>query len=667
MKKTFRILLVIYAVILFIPIFSSMNNEVFTNKVYAEKKMENTIDIQISQNINALDQNKTVKIIQDVMNEFNSDIFFTKHNNNRYDKYIYLTSHDYLSTTHFEYNKKITLLTSSQFMVVKPLEEIINQNSLSGLATVRCQKKQEEMIVHKLSALLDCDINKIDDTRDNININIFVILTIFSFTVLLSIIIIYDQFHKYKLFSIKKLHGYSYTRIWWHEIKPILLNQSIILFTVITISSLVVTRQMTTDTFQLMYRNYKVILMTIIITFIIASIISIGFRKINIISYLKGNHISKKFIFFNSIVLFLLIFMSLSLFSQGKDYAISIISKINNHEQWETMKDYYIVPMIQQPDAQPEIAGKQWLKDNKNLFIELNHKGSIFADFDDFVDDGSIVDGYYYESRVGYVNNEYLKQNNVVDRNNKIIQVDNNEISLVILLPDNHKYQEEFIIKDAKTIDYENVKILYYKSDIPLFTYNTRINNHYSNSLQNIVLYVRTDKNGFDSDYDRVLAYKNNPFKIKVKDKNELKDILSKHHLDSYYIGCTTAYDDMAQLQNNEIVMFSLILVSCTIIVVLITKALYQQIYAYISIYQKKIAVKYIHGYSTFKIYKYFIFIHIIGFIILDILMILLKFDVLYTQFAIALVMIYWGIILYLCIYSRRKIYISQILKGEGL
>lgn len=106
MKKTFRILLVIYAVILFIPIFSSMNNEVFTNKVYAEKKMENTIDIQISQNINALDQNKTVKIIQDVMNEFNSDIFFTKHNNNRYDKYIYLTSHDYLSTTHFEYNKK---------------------------------------------------------------------------------------------------------------------------------------------------------------------------------------------------------------------------------------------------------------------------------------------------------------------------------------------------------------------------------------------------------------------------------------------------------------------------------------------------------------------------------------------------------------------------------
>ena len=667
MKKTLKILLFFYAIILFIPIFSSMNNEVFHNKIYAEKNMDNTIDIQISQDINVFNQNEVIQTIKDVMNEFQSDIFFTKSHNNIYNKYIYLTSNEYLTTNHYQYNKKITLLTSTRYMIIKPLEDIINQNSLSGLATIQCQKNQEEIIINKLSALLDCDVTKIDSTNDSTNINMFVVLTISAFTILLSIIIIYDQFHKYKLFSIKKLHGYSYIRIWWHEIKPILLNQTIILLTVATIASLITTRQLTADTLELLLRNYKVILITVIVTFIIASLINLGFKKINIIAYIKGNHVSKKFLFFNSFILFLLIFISLSLCSYGKDYAISIISKINNHEQWEVMKDYYIVPTIQQPDNQPEIAGNQWLESNKKLFIELSHSGSIYADFTDFIDDGSIVDGYYYEPRIAYVNNEYLKQNNVIDSNNKLIQVDNDEMSMIILLPDNQKYQEEYIIKDANAMDYKNVKILYYKSNLNLFTYNTKINNNYTNSLQNIVLYVLTDKNGFDSDYDRILAYKSNPFKIKIKNKNELKGILNQYHLNDYYIGCTTAYDDMAQLQNNEMAMLGMIIVSCGIIIVLITKSLYQQIYAYISIHQKEIAIKYIHGYSTWKIYKSFILAHIIGFVILDIIMTILNFGLLYTQISIGVMMIYWFIILYLCIHFKKKHYISHILKGEEL
>ena len=49
---------------------------------------------------------------------------------------------------------------------------------------------------------------------------------------------------------------------------------------------------------------------------------------------------------------------------------------------------------------------------------------AIYADFNDFINDGSIEEGYYYQGAVAYVNNEYLKVNKIVDSHGKLIQID---------------------------------------------------------------------------------------------------------------------------------------------------------------------------------------------------------------------------------------------------
>ena len=67
--------------------------------------------------------------------------------------------------------------------------------------------------------------------------------------------------------------------------------------------------------------------------------------------------------------------------------------------QWETTKDYYIIPAIQQTEDGDTIAQSAWLKNTKKAFIELNRHEAIYADFNDFINDGSIEEGYYYPAK----------------------------------------------------------------------------------------------------------------------------------------------------------------------------------------------------------------------------------------------------------------------------
>lgn len=73
-----------------------------------------------------------------------------------------------------------------------------------------------------------------------------------------------------------------------------------------------------------------------------------------------------------------------------------------------------------------------------------------------------------------------------------------------------------------KNIGYQkndDVIFVYYKSGQGFFSYNSKVINQHTNTLENIVLSVRTENNGDDIDYDRIMGYKGNPLKIKVSQK----------------------------------------------------------------------------------------------------------------------------------------------------
>ena len=130
------------------------------------------------------------------------------------------------------------------------------------------------------------------------------------------------------------------------------------------------------------------------------------------------------------------------------------------------------------------------VKNSKKAFIELSHQGAIYADFNDYFDDGSIEEGYYYQSRIPIVNNEYLKVNKIVNSQGKVICIDEKEERQVLLVPDDDKYDKVRLAEDIKNIGYEKMMMLFlFIINVnKVFSYNSRVIHDYTNSLKILLL-----------------------------------------------------------------------------------------------------------------------------------------------------------------------------------
>lgn len=668
MKKALRILLVIYAVVLFVPQFAQAGIKDFQNKVYAENQLDNVMTIQIDQNIKAKNSQNVLDSIKDVMNEYHSSIFFTKNDHNHYHKYIYTNNNDYFDVLGVRGYQSVQLLQSQYQLDIHPLDQIVEKYSFNGEARIVSRQNNTKLIKESLEKVLDIDINVVSHDNSSIDSMTFVILVIFSFTILLLLIIIYDQYQKYKLFSVKKLHGFSNGDIWLDEIGQILIDSSCILFPCYTILSLIMTQKINRDVIKFILSGYQTIVISIVFIFAFSSLIIIVFSHVKIIDYLKGKHISSTFLYFNQLILFLLIMIGIFLSLHATDYVESIISRINNAIQWETTKDYYIIPTIQQGDEEDIIAESTWLENTKNAFIELNRHGAIYADFNDFINDGSIVEGYYYQGEVAYVNNEYLKVNKIVDYQGNLIQIDEKEEKQVMLIPDNNMYDEKRLSDDVKNIGYkknDNVIFVYYKSGQDFFSYNSKVINQHTNSLKNIVLSVRTENNGDNIDYDRIMGYKGNPLKIKISQKSQLLSLLKKYGLEKYPVQIISAYDDMAELNNNEIMTVTCVMATVGLILILVGKAVQQSLYCFVHKNQKLIAVKKLHGFSLFKQYNHYFILNLMMYVLIMGIFIVLQYNVFMIVLLMGLIIIFWIFIFIKKIRKSKKYYTSSILKGE--
>lgn len=194
----------IYAVVLFIPQFAQAGIKDFQNKVYAENQLDHVMTIQIDQNIKTKNSQDVLDNIKDVMNEYHSSIFFTKKDYNHYYKYIYTNDNDYFDVLGIKEYQSVELLQYQYQLDIYPLDQIIENDSFNGEARIVSHQDNTKQIKESLEKVLDIDINTVSHDNSSIDSMPFVIMVIFAFTVLLLIIIIYDQYQKYKLFSIKK-------------------------------------------------------------------------------------------------------------------------------------------------------------------------------------------------------------------------------------------------------------------------------------------------------------------------------------------------------------------------------------------------------------------------------------------------------------------------------
>ena len=670
MKKTLRILVAIYTIVLFVPQFAQAGIRDFENKIYAEKQFENVMTIQIGQDIKTQNSQNVLSHIKGVMDEYHSSIFFTKNESNKYHKYIYTNSQDYFQKLGINGYQSIDLLQSQYSLDIQPLDNIVEKHSVNGEAVIVCNQTQSKRIKEALENVLDTQIDIVNDEMNTMDYSMFAILIMISFTILLLLIIIYDMYQKYKLFSVKKLCGFSHGDLWLDEITRLLMTCICILFPGYTFLTFIMTQKLNDDVIQFLMTSYQMVIIAIVLIFVFASVAILIFSHVKIGEYLKGKSISDSFLYFNQFIMALLIMVGIMLSMNATSYIESIMARIYNSSQWETMQNYYIIPTIQQTEGDESIAQSEWLKNSKKAFIELSHQGTIYADFNDYFDDGSIEEGYYYQSRIPIVNNEYLKVNKIVNSQGKVICIDEKEERQVLLVPDDDKYDKVRLAEDIKNIGYEkndDVIFVYYKCQQSFFSYNSRVIHDYTNSLKNIVVAVRTENNGDDIDYDRIMGYKGNPLKIKAKDKNEVISVLKKYGLEKYPVQVISAYDDMADLNNNEMITTICLILTIGLLIVLMGKAIYQGLYCYVNINQKLIAVKKLHGFSLLKQYDRYFLLNLSMFFFIAFALIFLQYHILMVLLFVMFAILYWITLFVIKIKRSKEYYTSSILKGESL
>lgn len=670
MKKTLRILVAIYTIVLFVPQFAQAGIRDFENKVYAEKQFENVMTIQIGQDIKTQNSQNVLSHIKGVMDEYHSSIFFTKNESNKYHKYIYTNSQDYFQKLGINGYQSIDLLQSQYSLDIQPLDNIVEKHSVNGEAIIVCNQTQSKRIKEALENVLDTQIDIVNDEMNTMDYSMFAILIMISFTILLLLIIIYDMYQKYKLFSVKKLCGFSHGDIWLDEITRLLMTCICILFPGYTFLTFIMTQKLNDDVIQFLMTSYQMMIIATVLIFVFASVAILIFSHVKIGEYLKGKSISDSFLYFNQFIMALLIMVGIILSMNATSYIESIMARIHNSSQWETMQNYYIIPTIQQTEGDESIAQSEWLKNSKKAFIELSHQGAIYADFNDYFDDGSIEEGYYYQSRIPIVNNEYLKVNKIVNSQGKVICIDEKEERQVLLVPDDDKYDKVRLAEDIKNIGYEkndDVIFVYYKCQQSFFSYNSRVIHDYTNSLKNIVVAVRTENNGDDIDYDRIMGYKGNPLKIKATDKNEVISVLKKYGLEKYPVQVISAYDDMADLNNNEMITTICLILTIGLLIVLMGKAIYQGLYCYVNKNQKLIAVKKLHGFSLLKQYDHYFLLNLGMFFFIAFALIFLQYHILMVLLFVMFAILYWITLFVIKIKKSKEYYTSSILKGESL
>ncbi len=231
----------------------------------------------------------------------------------------------------------------------------------------------------------------------------------------------------------------------------------------------------------------------------------------------------------------------------------------------------------------------------------FNKKGSILADF--YIYWPLMRERVVNEHPVDYerdkveVNPNYLKVNPIYDVEGEKINIDESETDYILLVP------EQYMTYETKIVEYYNnlangydrkpettdqgIKILWIKEDQKLFTYRIDINPINGNRVKNAIIRVITESNGKIRDYDRIIAYSGNPFKIKVDDplnpSASIRSKLREYGLSQYIADIPSVYDYVASevktITDRLLFLSVILLLTCGIIVLIIVHNIYNYFY----------------------------------------------------------------------------------------
>lgn len=653
MKKAIIIIFCILTCNFFSVSYTLTSHEYFNHIVYAEKELPDFYSIQIPHDIMNNDSTQILHTVENCLDKYQGNLFITKNKDNHYKKYVYLT-HDknqYLkSTPMFDHTFTFNIYT---------LDRLLSDGyQLEGEVHVTFPNEQSfNQFKNEMNAILHISIKDLNDSSGQVDYMIWIIICLAAFYFILVLVIIYDLLQNYKLFSIKRLEGYSLFSIGYDYICPIIQSQFLITFIGFFVLTLLVCRHINQSVIHFLIDHFLILFLFLSLTLIICVLMINRFKDVKAIDFLKNKGPSKTIIYFNQVVLFMMVLVILFLSSIGIETGYSLLSRMNNHNEWNTMKQYSILSEVSNVENSDLFTSQSFLNKQKELYQEFNSLGSLYADFNEYDKET------YTNTSMAYVNTNYLKKQVIQDIHGHTIHISEDEKKRVVLAPQNYSKKKIYKMTQAMSDTPHGIKIIYYKSNQKFFTYNSLIVSDYSNSITNPVVQVLTNENGSPEDYDVILGYKYNPYKIKGS-QERIHSILKKHDLDQYASKIITAYDEMSLLNHQEQTLFIAVIMISVALVSLMILMIYQNIHIFIQYHASLLAIETMEGYTPLSKYFYFVKSTVVLFISTFLISLLCHSYFIYTLIIHLILMTLWGMTYVLSIKKFERKNIIHLLKG---
>lgn len=439
-----------------------------------------------------------------------------------------------------------------------------------------------------------------------------IMIIVYITIVILGVITFYDIIMSSKKYAVKKLLGYNNTDLCIGSVAVIALLEAIAFALSAIILSLVLFSEknsLYSDFILHIIKSYGVVL---ILTIVLNAVPFVYLRCISISDAVKNRlpikAISRFNIIIKSVLSIVVIGFSINIIAQIRSYNNLNHSK---YDDWEKIHDYaYITNYIISNDSSWTGETDEDYSNFKKLYIELNEKGGIYADFCYFspLYAKEFKQTEFVPRMSVEVNTNYLKKFPVKDENGDNIEISENETDTIVIVPLKYKDKldeiTEYFSSDFSPTN--KTKLIWAENDQEYFTMlvDTAVDNY--NRIKDPILYVLTENNAEDYDY-QIVAQDN--YYIHVDDykdsQAEINNIFGKYYdLDEVkFVSCSIyeAVEDQIAQNSMMIKIYSVILLLTLIAEIMIS---IQNITIHIKHYVVHIAVKKILGYGFIDRYS---------------------------------------------------------------
>lgn len=704
MKKVTLLIISVIISLTFIVIYNNESEKSFNELLRFEEELENSYEVILPASITNQPQKEVYSKIKKVLNETNSNIYYSRIENQKKIKYIYVTKDEYinkLSIIGRNLNKsdmdtqnyistrdivdknqigKLNTFSKKIEYEIRPLNQLIESGYyLDGYVYINFNSNDNiDGLIDRLEKELqvkEISVNKTNGVELQ-NSSMYLLVNIILYIVII-LTIIYSLIKKYKKIAIEKLMGASNQEI----IFKLLKNNSMIYINIVIVISVVLSL-IFFENYNILYWQFigKLCCVYTIQLILLLTILFVIFqyvKKIKVANMLKNKKQTKEIIIINQVskIIFLVGFIIIIALCISQ-YKSTEITYTDSLKQWEELEGYYSIPTTINQSQGFMNDDKYW-EFCKNVYIDFSNGGGILADFSEYIPFTREIrekeTQYQYERDRVTVNPNYLEKYEIYDVFDNRIKIDESETDLIFLVPEKYKEKEKDIIemiKRRKEIEEtKEPRIIWTKNNQKLFSMMLEVNSEQGNMVEDPIVKVRTNSNGGIYDYMYIIGMSDNPYKIKIPDgieaKEYIKEVLGKYGESNIIDEVIKANDGIMGKTDNikEVLMYLAIAISTLGTITLII--IIQSVNNYFEHRKKKLIIYQLNGYRWIDKYnEYLVMVLFTWFIIINSLLISKAIPVyhiiLISIFCIAIEILTSSITFYLI--SKRKV--TNVIKG---